>query len=113
MTGIIGSICGALRHASDRFHRAAVRWRTLRRTDPISGEERPPGPGNRSPERRQKPFCELIPGRSKSMATTAPAAAGVAPAPATPEEQRRFYSENGYVLVKGVLPREECAARRQ
>jgi phytanoyl-CoA hydroxylase len=45
------------------------------------------------------------------MATAAPAAAG--PAPVTADEQRRFYVENGYLLVKGILPREECAARRQ
>ena len=47
------------------------------------------------------------------MAAAAPSAAGVVPAPATREEQRRFYEENGYLLVKTVLPRGECNAIRQ
>jgi phytanoyl-CoA hydroxylase len=34
------------------------------------------------------------------------------PMPETPAEQKRFYEENGFLLVKGVLPREEAAARR-
>lgn len=45
------------------------------------------------------------------MAVSAPSPAGTAPA--SPEEQRRFYEENGYVLVKGILPRQECAVFRQ
>jgi phytanoyl-CoA hydroxylase len=45
------------------------------------------------------------------MATTAPAPPVTSPV--TPEEQRRFYEENGFLLVKGVLPPDECAARRQ
>src|SRR4051794_24302262 len=47
------------------------------------------------------------------MAATAPSAVGTVSTPTRPEEQRRFYEENGYLLVKGVLPREECAAIRQ
>ena len=47
------------------------------------------------------------------MAAAAPSAAGVVPAPATREERRRFYEENGYLLVKGILPRGECNALRQ
>src|SRR5438034_5806945 len=45
------------------------------------------------------------------MAATAPPASAIAPT--TPQAQRRFYEENGYLLVKSVLPRDECAARRQ
>jgi phytanoyl-CoA hydroxylase len=47
------------------------------------------------------------------MAATAPSAAGAVPTPTRPEEQQRFYEENGFLLVKSVLPREECAALRQ
>src|SRR6476469_2612307 len=47
------------------------------------------------------------------MAASAPSAAGAIPTPTHPEEQRRFYEENGFLLVKVVLPREECTALRQ
>src|SRR4051812_45540437 len=47
------------------------------------------------------------------MATTTPSRMGSVPSPITPEEQRRFYEEQGYLLVKGVLPRHECSALRQ
>ncbi len=47
------------------------------------------------------------------MAAAVPSAVTSVSMPAAPDEQRRFYEENGYLLVKGVLPRTECAARRQ
>src|SRR5437870_10996754 len=47
------------------------------------------------------------------MATAAPSAKAPVPTPNTPDEQRRFYEENGYLLVKGILPRDECALFRQ
>ena len=46
------------------------------------------------------------------MATAASSAAASMMAPVTREEQR-FYEENGFLLAKGILPRDECAARRQ
>jgi phytanoyl-CoA hydroxylase len=47
------------------------------------------------------------------MTAAVPTAAAPIPMPTSPGEQRRFYEENGYLLVKAILPREECAARRQ
>ena len=32
---------------------------------------------------------------------------------AEPEARRAFYEENGFILVKGALPREECAVYRE
>src|SRR5207245_8244532 len=47
------------------------------------------------------------------MTTAAPTAMTPTPMPGEPEQQRRFYEENGYLLVKGVLSPDECTARRQ
>jgi len=46
------------------------------------------------------------------MTTAAATRSPAIPTPASPEEQRRFFEENGFLLVKGVLPPDECAARR-